>query len=191
MTNYVTNGSLTEDALDELGLYLDAYRVDIKGFSKKTYKRVANFPHFGGILDVTARAKKKWAMHVECVTNIIPTINDQPEELRNIARWIANCLGQDVPWHVTRFAPYGDLGHLWPTPVATLEQARAVGLEEGLQFVYLGNVPGHPGENTYCPQCGRVLIERVGLGLPEVILENGACPGCGYKLPGQFRKAGR
>jgi pyruvate formate lyase activating enzyme len=190
LTNYVTNGSLTEDALDEIGPYLDAYRVDLKGFSEKTYQRVANFPRFRGILDVTARAKKKWGMHVECVTNVIPTINDQPEELRGIARWIADCLGRDVPWHVTRFAPYGELKHLWPTPVTTLEQARAIGLEEGLQFVYLGNVPGHPAENTYCPHCGRILIERACPRLPEITLENGACPVCGYKLPGRFNREG-
>jgi pyruvate formate lyase activating enzyme len=187
MTNYVTNGSLTAEAFDEIGPYLDAYRVDIKGFSKETYGSVANFPSFQGVLDVAATAKTKWGMHVECVTNVIPTMSDDRNELRGIAKWIADRLGRDVPWHVTRFVPHGDLGHLRPTPLTTLEQARATGLEEGLRFVYLGNVPGHLAENTYCPECGRILVRRTGLGLPDVMLERGACPDCGYQLPGRFR----
>jgi pyruvate formate lyase activating enzyme len=186
LTNYVTNGSLTAEALDEIGPYLDAYRVDIKGFSKETYERVAGFPYFQGLLDVAARAKMKWRMHVECVTNVIPTMNDDPDELRGIARWIADSLGPDVPWHVTRFLPCGQFSHLSTTPLAALEQTRDIGLEEGLRFVYLGNVPGHPAENTDCPGCGRILIERSGLGLPRVNVEHGVCPGCGYQLPGRF-----
>jgi pyruvate formate lyase activating enzyme len=185
-TNYVTNGSLTPEALDEIGPYLDAYRVDIKGFSQQTYQRVANFPEFGGILDVAVRAKRKWGMHVECVTNIIPTVNDEPAELRGIARWIAGELGTDVPWHVTRFVPYGDFGHLPSTPVATLDRARSIGMEEGLKFVYVGNVPGHPAQSTYCPDCGRVLVRRTGLGASKILLTEGACPDCGYRLPGRF-----
>ena len=144
-------------------------------------------PNFQGILDVAATAKAKWGMHVECVTNVVPTMNDDRDGLRRIAKWIADCLGRDVPRHVTRFLPYGALGHLRPTPLATLEQARATGLEEGLRFVYLGNVPGHIAENTYCPECGRILVRRTGLGLPEVMLERGACLDCGYHLPGRFR----
>lgn len=188
-TNYVTNGSLTPEALDQLGPYLDAYRVDIKGFSSQTYRRVANFAEFRGVLDVTARAKTHWGMHVECVTNVIPSMNDRPEELRRIASWIARSLGADTPWHVTRFVPHGKLRHLPPTPQNTLEQARAIGLQQGLQFVYLGNVPGHPAENTYCPGCDRTLIERAGLGPARVMLRQGACPGCGARLPGRFEES--
>lgn len=187
MTNYVTNGSLTPEALDEIGPYLDAYRVDIKGFSAKMYRSVANFPNYRGILAVTERAKNKWGMHVECVTNIIPTMNDSRNELAALARWIASSLGPDTPWHITRFAPHGKLINLPSTPVNTLEQAREIGLEKGLRFVYLGNVPGHPGENTSCPDCAHVVIERTGFGLPEVFLQKGGiCPGCGYQLPGRF-----
>jgi len=186
LTNYVTNGSLTPEALDRLGPFLDAYRVDIKGFSKETYRRVANFPDFRGILAVAERAKKKWGMHVECVTNVIPTLNDDMGELRAIARWIVRALGPDTPWHVTRFVPHGSLSHLPHTPVATLERGREIGLEEGLRFVYLGNVPGHPAENTQCPECGRLLIERAGLEACWVDLRGGCCPGCGYRLPGRF-----
>ena len=126
-------------------------------------------------------------MHVECVTNVIPTLNDGEEELRAIAKWIDNSLGPDTPWHVTRFVPHGELSHLSYTPISTLERARRIGLRAGLRFVYLGNVPGHPAENTYCPECGIVLIRRAGLGLPRVALRGAACPGCGYRLPGRFQ----
>ena len=188
LTNYVTNGSLTPQGLDQLGLHLDAYRVDIKGFSKGTYQQAANFPAFHGILKVAERAKTKWGAHVECVTNIIPTVNDNPEELRGIASWIRNTLGQDTPWHVTRFVPEGQLAHLPRTPLLALEQAHAIGLEEGLQFVYIGNVPGHPAENTYCPECGRTLIWRAGIGLPKVEMCDASCPDCGTQIPGRFRR---
>ncbi|MGD2175665.1 MAG: AmmeMemoRadiSam system radical SAM enzyme [Candidatus Brocadiaceae bacterium] len=185
-TNYVTNGSLTGEALDEIGPYLDAYRVDIKGFSADTYQRVANFPNYEGILDVAERARHTWDMHVECVTNIIPTVNDAEDELRGIAGWIATALGPDTPWHVTRFAPHGDLAHLPRTPLETLECAREIGLQEGLLFVYLGNVPGHRAENTWCPDCGTLLIERTRLGQVHCRLEAGACPECGCGILGRF-----
>lgn len=187
MTNYVTNGSLTPQGLDTIGPYLDAYRVDIKGFSEKTYRDLANFGKYRGILAVAERAKKKWNMHVECVTNVVPTINDSHEELRDIATWIATSLGPDTPWHVTRFVPHRQLSHLPHTPVSALERACEIGLKEGLHFVYLGNVPGHPGEDTCCPECGRVVVKRAGLPLPQVAMRDGICPGCGYRLPGRFK----
>ncbi len=187
LTNYVTNGSLTREALDEIGPFLNAYRVDVKGCSAGTYGRAANFPAFQGILEVAERAKVKWGMHVECVTNVIPTINDSEAELKGIANWIAAALGPDTPWHVTRFVPHGRLSHLPRTPVPTLERARETGLEAGLRFVYIGNVFGHPAENTCCPDCGRLLIERSALGPPKVDLDGSACPACGCVLPGRFR----
>jgi pyruvate formate lyase activating enzyme len=188
MTNYVTNGSLTARALDTIGPYLDAYRVDVKGFSEDTYRRVAGFGGFRGILDVAERAAHKWGMHVECVTNVTPGMNDSDDELRAIAGWIARSLGPDVPWHVTAFAPHGDFAHLPRTPVASLERARRIGVDEGLRFVYLGNVPGHRAENTWCPGCGALLIQRTGLGVVENRLApGGACPRCSRPVPGRFR----
>ena len=186
LTNYVTNGSLSVDALDAIGPYLDAYRVDIKAFSEGTYPRVANFQDYRGILEVAERAKHRWGMHVECVTNVVPTLNDGEDELRRLAGWIANSLGRETPWHVTRFVPQFKLSGLPATPVATLEQAQRIGLAEGLRFVYIGNVLGHPAEDTYCPECSIVLIQRSGSGPPRVALRGAACPGCGYRLPGRF-----
>jgi len=187
MTNYVTNGAISIEALDEIGPYLDAFRVDIKGFSAETYKRVANFPRFGLVLEATERAKKKWNMHVECVTNITPGYNDDLEELSKLAEWIRDALGSGTPWHVTRFVPHLDLSHVPPTPVSTLEEARRIGMEKGLRFVYIGNVPGHPAESTYCPSCGKLLIKRDSVFVAMDGLRGGRCTACGEVIEGRFR----
>jgi len=181
-TVYVTNGYLTEEALDTIGPYLDAWRVDVKGFSDDLYHRLARVPRWRGILEVARRAKEKWGMHVEVVTNIIPTMNDDDEQLRGIAAWIKDDLGEMTPWHVTRFYPYYHLGHLPPTPVATLEKAVAIGRQEGLRFVYTGNVPGHGDENTVCYSCNKLVIERVGYRTRPIGLEDSRCKYCGADL---------
>lgn len=181
-TVYVTNGYITTEALDMIGPYLDSFRVDVKGFTKDFYRWLAKVPDFTSILKAAERAKHKWKMHVEVVTNVIPTHNDDEEQLRGIAQWIIKSLGAETPWHVTRFIPYLELSHLYPTPVTTLEKAREIGLEEGLHFVYLGNVYGHQAENTHCPQCGRVVIERTGYSLSQYEVEEGRCKFCSADL---------
>lgn len=139
-TVYVTNGYINPDPLDMIGPYLDAFRVDIKGFSDKLYQKLCRVPHFAPILAATERAKKKWNMHVEIITNIIPTLNDSDEELTAIAKWIKETLGAETPWHVTRFFPYLEYKHLPPTPIETLERAQKIGLKEGLKSIHIGNV---------------------------------------------------
>jgi len=182
-TCYVTNGYMTDEALDTIGPYLDGYRVDVKGFSDDFYRRLAKATHWRKILDSAVRAQEKWGMHVEIITNVIPTWNDDAEQLRGIARWVRDSLGPKTPWHVTRFIPYGELSHLYPTPVKTLERARQIGLDEGLAFVYLGNVPGHDGENTYCPNCGQRDIERWGYHTRLIgVSPGGLCRHCGEDL---------
>jgi len=185
-TNYVTNGFITPEALDLIGPYLDSFRVDIKGFNKKTYQKIAHISDFRGILEVTKRAKEKWKMHIEIVTNLIPTVNDEPSELRELANWIKSELGEDTPWHITRFIPYLYWTDLPSTPVEKLEQTREIGLKTGLKYVYLGNVPGHPGENTYCPKCGKLLIERNGLLITNYRLNRNRCPYCQAEIAGYF-----
>jgi pyruvate formate lyase activating enzyme len=185
-TNYVTNGYITPEALDLIGPHLDAFRVDIKGFTKRFYEQVAHLKDFEGILEVSVRGKEKWEMHVEIVTNIIPTYNDSKEELKDIANWIVTALGKDTPWHVTRFYPHKALYHLSPTPIKTLEMARQIGLSEGLRYVYLGNVPGHKAENTYCHCCQTLLIKRGTFEILENNIKNGKCRNCGVKIPGVF-----
>ena len=184
-TNYVTNGSITEEAFDMIAPFLDVYRVDIKGFSDRTYQEIGHLDKFQGILEITERAKK-YGMHVEVVTNIIPGFNDDETELRGIASWIRDTLGPDTPWHVTRFHPYYRLHHLLPTPISELEGAWAMGKEAGLQYVYIGNVPGHKWENTYCHKCDKLLIKRYVFEIIENKIDQGKCPECGALIPGKF-----
>lgn len=181
-TVYVTNGYATEEGLDTIGPYLDAYRVDIKGFSDHFYKELSRVSRWRGILDVAARAKHKWHMHVEVVTNVIPTMNDSAVELEALANWIRDQLGDRTPWHVTRFYPHYHMMDLPATPVATLEQAYAIGRKAGLKFVYLGNVPGHDGENTYCYNCGRLVIRRMAYDAELVGLSGSRCRYCAAEL---------
>ncbi len=161
-TVYVTNGYATTRALDTIGPYLDAWRVDVKGFSDRFYRDLAKVPRWREILRTAERAKQKWGMHVEVVTNIISGLNDDEGQLRGVADWIKNGLGELTPWHVTRFYPHYRLTSVPATPIATLEKACRIGKEAGLKFIYTGNVPGHAAENTVCYDCGRTVIERVG-----------------------------
>jgi len=185
-TNYVTNGFMTPEALDLIGPYLDVFRVDLKGFSKYSYKSIAHVDDFSGILEVIKRARKKWKMHVEIITNVIPGLNDREEDLRQMAAWICQELGKDTPWHVTRFFPHLTLSHVKPTPINTLEKTRKMGLRQGLNYVYLGNVLGSKGENTYCPNCGETLIVREGLDTRTIQLNEGKCKFCNYSIAGRF-----
>lgn len=139
-TVYVTNGYITPEGLDAIGPHLDVYRVDIKSYTDEFYQKLINVPSAEGVREVAKRAKEKWKMHIECVTNIIPGWNDDPENLRSIARWIKTELGEETPWHVTRFFPCAQMIDERPTPLETLKMARDVGHEEGLEFVHLGNV---------------------------------------------------
>lgn len=188
-TVYVTNGYLTPEALDMIGPHLDAWRVDVKGFSDGFYQALARITHWRGILDVAERARHKWNMHVEVVTNIIPTLNDDDTQLRGIAGWIAQKLGELTPWHVTRFHPHYNIAHLPATPLATLEKAYTIGREAGLKFVYVGNVVGHRSETTTCPSCGKAVVERYGYETRVSGLDGACCQYCSTPL--NFRPVGK
>ncbi len=187
-TAYVTNGYISVEGLDLIGPYLDAYRVDIKGFAKETYKKIAGITKFEGITEVTKRAKEKWSMHIECVTNLTTGINDDLNELKNLAHWIANELGKDTPWHITRFYPNSDLSLIPATPISSLEKTREIGLKEGLKYVYLGNIMNHPAEHTYCPNCKKVVIKRNGYSITEFKLTQGKCSFCQASISGRYEK---
>jgi pyruvate formate lyase activating enzyme len=186
LTNVVTNGSITPEALDHLAPHLDSFRVDLKGLKPKVYRRLAHLDDFSGILSVTSQAKRRWGLWVETVTNVIPGINDDTEQLEGIASWIRDELGPETPWHVTRFLPHLRLCYVEPTAVATLERAREIGLAAGLEYVYLGNVPGHAAENTHCSRCAELLIRRYGLAVVGTVLSKGRCPHYGHAIPGRF-----
>ncbi len=181
-TVYVTNGYATPEALDTIGPYLDAWRVDIKGFTDAFYKDLTGVPHWREILDVTKRAKEKWHMHVEVVTNIIPTMNDDDAQLQGLADWVKAELGELTPWHVTRFYPNHRLMHLPPTPLSTIERACEIGRKAGLKFIYAGNVPGHESESTRCCNCGQTVVKRVGYDTEVTGLAGSRCRSCGAEL---------
>ncbi len=181
-TVYVTNGYLSTQAMDLIGPYLDAWRVDVKGFSDMFYERLAKIKRWRGILDVARRAKEKWDMHVEVVTNVIPTLNDDDDQLESLASWIREDLGELTPWHVTRFYPQYQLTDIPATPIKTLEKAYQIGKKAGLKFVYLGNVPGHEHENTVCYQCGKTVIKRAGYSVNIIGVNGSKCSFCGAEL---------
>ncbi len=181
-TVMVTNGYVTEEGLDLLGGLIDVWRVDVKGWTDEEYRRLCRVPSAQEVRDRAVRARHTWGMHVEVVTNIVPTMNDSEESLRAIARWLVSDLGEDTPWHITRFFPYLELADLDPTPLAMLSRAREIGFEEGAHFVYLGNVAEAGGEDTACPECGAVAIRRTGYTVTSDRVVNGACARCGVPL---------
>ncbi len=181
-TVVVSNGSIREEPLRDLVPHLAAYKVDLKAFSEKVYREQCR-GDLKAVLD-TLRRLAKAGLWTEVVTLVIPTVNDSEREVRSICRFVKGEVGAGTPVHFTRFHPTYRLANLPPTPVATLERAREIALAEGLPYAYVGNVPGHPGESTYCPGCGGRLIRRVGMATLENRLVGGACPGCGRAIPG-------
>lgn len=177
-TAYVTNGYITPEALEHIAPYLDAFRVDIKAFSESFYKEIVG-AKLSPVLE-SAKLARKLGMHVEVVNLIIPTLNDSENELRELSKWVCEKLGENTPVHFTRFQPYYKMKHLPPTPVKTIEMAHRVALEEGLKYVYIGNVFGHEFENTFCPSCNELLIRRGVFDVKEFnIDEANKCRKCG------------
>ncbi len=181
-TVMVTNGYITEQGLDFLGETIDVWRVDVKGFSDEAVRRLCKVRHGSVVRDMALRAQETWGMHVEVVTNVVPTINDDEAELSGIAEWIVGDLGADTPWHVTRFMPYLEFSDLDPTPLETLEHAREIGRKAGLRYVYLGNVAEPGGEDTICPECGALAVQRRGYATSVRGLRGGSCTACGCDL---------
>jgi pyruvate formate lyase activating enzyme len=178
----VSNGFIQERALREVAPSLAAVKIDLKSFREKFYEEQIR----GKLEPVlkTLQVIRELGVWLEIVVLLIPTLNDSAEEVRDLSLWVRKTLGPDVPVHFTRFHPTYRLTDLPPTPVSTLERSWKIGREAGLNFVYLGNVPGHPGENTTCPGCGEILIRRVGFRVIANNLVKGACPECSRKIPG-------
>ena len=177
-----TNGFINSEPLKELLQYLDAVNIDLKGFTPEFYAE-----NCSGELEPVLRSLKlvkEAGVHLEIVNLVIPTLNDDMEKIKDMCLWIKEHLGTEVPLHFTRFFPAYRLIKLSPTPVETLEEARSVALEVGLEYIYIGNVPGHLANNTFCPRCGEKLISRIGLIVTENNLQDGRCPFCGYQIPG-------
>lgn len=179
-TVYVTNGYITEEALRELAPMLRAYRVDIKSFTDDFYRKVCG-AHLQPVLD-SAVAARELGMHIETVTLVIPGLNDSREEVSALIRWVIDNLGPATPMHFSAFHPDYKMTDRGATPVATLEKIYTSAKELGLQFPYIGNVYSHQYENTYCPACGAMLIERSGFSSRFAGLDGDQCRNCGRKI---------
>jgi pyruvate formate lyase activating enzyme len=178
----VSNGYMQEESLKAAYGKMDAVKIDLKAFTESYYKDVVT-GQLKPVLDslVTLRKMDKWT---EIVYLVVPTLNDDDAEFQGLARWIKTNLGVDVPLHFTQFHPEYLLKNLPITPVPTLERAKAIADAEGLHYVYIGNVPGHPAQNTYCPKCRRMLVERVGFTASQMLIRNNSCPFCRNPIPG-------
>jgi pyruvate formate lyase activating enzyme len=178
----VSNGYMQEEALKAAYGKMDAVKIDLKSFTESYYHNVVT-GQLKPVLDslVTLRKMGKWT---EIVYLVLPTLNDSDAEFRGLAQWIKANLGADVPLHFTQFHPEYLLKNLPITPVPTLERAKAIADAEGLHYVYIGNVPGHPAQNTYCPKCRKMLVERVGFTADQVLIHKNSCPFCQQPIPG-------
>jgi len=178
----VTGGHINPEPLTDLLEVVDAVKVDLKGFTEPFYAEYVR----GSLKPVleTIRTVARSKVWLEIVYLIIPTLNDRMDVIRDMCRWIRDEAGDRVPLHFSRFHPMYLVKNLPPTPVSTLEAARRVALEEGLRFVYVGNIPGHEGENTFCPGCGKEVIARVGYSVDAGRLKKGKCATCGTPIPG-------
>ncbi|MEW6669840.1 MAG: AmmeMemoRadiSam system radical SAM enzyme [Thermodesulfobacteriota bacterium] len=181
---FVTNGFMTPEALESIHPYLDACNVDLKSFREDFYREVCH-GRLQPVLE-SIRAMKRMGIWVEITTLIIPERNDGEEELRDLARFIAG-VDPAIPWHVSRFHPDYLLTECGPTPLKTLRKAYAIGKEEGLLFVYTGNLPGEETA-TACPQCGTDLIRRLAFFVKENRLKGSQCPRCGATVAGVFSR---
>ncbi len=178
----VSNGFIQEEPLRALCGRLDAIKIDLKAFSETYYRDVVRGELKPVLRSIsTARKNARW---LEIVYLVVPTLNDSDTEFRNMARWMKTEVGADVPLHFTRFYPLYLLKNLPPTPLETLERAKAIVEAEGLQYVYIGNVPGHRAENTYCPKCRQLLVGRAGFKVTQLRIKNGKCSKCGQLIPG-------
>ncbi|MFC1539529.1 AmmeMemoRadiSam system radical SAM enzyme [Candidatus Latescibacterota bacterium] len=178
----ISNGYINPEPLEKLCEVISAYKVDLKAFSDSFYRDITGGQR-NAVLDTIKRLKKN-GVWTELVHLTIPTLNDNDVDFRAMGDWLMAEIGPDIPVHFTRFHPTYRLLNLPVTPVSTLERARNILMEKGLKFVYVGNVPGHDGNSTYCPGCRRILIKRAGYSVDISGLKNGKCNNCGINIPG-------
>jgi len=180
---FVSNGYMTREAIDFASDWLDGINVDLKSFSEDYYKNLckAKLKPVLETIDYIARHTKIW---MEVTTLIVPGQNDSDAELKQITDFLVNTCGPDIPWHISRFYPQYKYSDSPPTPSATLQRAYDIAKTAGLKYVYIGNLRTMKGEDTYCPQCECLLIEREGFYVLKNRVKDGYCPGCGVKIAG-------
>ncbi len=181
-TLFHTNGYMREEPLRELLRHMDGVTVDLKAFTDDFYRQVSS-ASLEPVLQ-TLKVIHEEKAHLEIVYLVIPTLNDDPEEIGTMASWIRDELGPEIPLHLNRFTPTYKLTTLPSTPVETLEKAAKTARDAGLKFVYVGNVPGHRLNSTFCPGCGERLIHRTHFYVESKQMENGRCKSCGYEIYG-------
>lgn len=181
----VTAGYICEEPWKQLLKYVDAVNIDLKGITDDFYRRVCSAT-LKPVQNALVMAKACGVL-VEVTNLIIPTLNDKPEQIRQLVRWIKANMGSDTPLHFSGFYPRYKMQHLPPTSLKALEIARQIGLDEGLEYVYVGNLLSKEGENTYCPSCKTLLIERVGYSILKNLLKDGYCPNCSKQIYGVWK----
>ncbi len=184
-TVMVSAAFINEKPLADLFPLIDAFVIGWKGFTEEYYAKV-----IGGRMppvQAALKAIKSAGKHLEVVSLLVPTLNDQPQPLEAGVKWFADNLGPDVPWHFSRFYPQYRLKNLPTTPTQVLENARKLAMGAGIRYVYTGNIPGHEGNHTWCHQCKTVLVERLGFQILKSALRSGKCPKCGTAVPGVWR----
>jgi len=179
---FVSNGFMSEQALDLIAPYLDADNVDLKSFSDGFYRKYCG-ARLEPVLDTLRRLKDR-GIWTEVTTLVIPTLNDSQEELEALAGFILEDLGDQTPWHVSRFHPDYKMTKLPPTDISSVEDIVNMGQDMGLKHVYAGNVPHGDHENTRCPGCGCLAIERRGYAIVKDNMKGGACSECGTEIEG-------
>jgi pyruvate formate lyase activating enzyme len=178
----ISCGFMNEEPLKEMCEVLDAIKIDLKGFSEDFYHKVCSAELKPVLRSIKQVSKSK--SHLEIVNLVVPTLNDSDKMLHDLADWVIGEIGPDVPIHYTRFHPDYKLLNLPPTPIATLERARNIAMSKGIHYAFVGNVPGHEGNNTYCPKCKKIVVKRSGIFTSEIHLKNGKCEYCGYAIAG-------
>jgi len=181
----VTAGYISSDPWNKLLKYVDAANIDLKSMSDEFYRDVCSAT-LKPVQTALVLAKAKGVM-VEVTNLIIPTLNDKPEQIRELTRWIRANLGQDTPLHFSRFFPRYKMRHLPPTSAKMLDTAREIAVSEGLNYVYIGNIMSKAGQNTYCPNCKTLLIERSGYTILKNRVTDGHCPRCEAQIYGVWK----
>jgi pyruvate formate lyase activating enzyme len=181
----ISCGFMNEAPLTEICGLLDAIKIDLKGYDESFYHNVCSAELRPVLRSIKQIAKS--GVHLEIVNLVVPTLNDSEKMMNGLADWVAGELGPDVPVHFTRFHPDYQLLNLPPTPVSTLERARDIAMKRGIHYAFVGNVPGHPGNNTYCPKCGKVVIQRSSFFVEEMNVKHGLCKFCGTKIAGVWQ----
>jgi pyruvate formate lyase activating enzyme len=178
----ISAGFINPQPLRRLCDAVDAIKIDLKGYDEEFYRSVCG-AELKPVLEAI-RTIFQAGVHLEIVNLVVPTLNDRMDQLKALAAWVKEELSPDVPLHFSRFYPQYKLANLPPTPIETLTEARQVAMAEGLRFVYVGNVPGDPGNNTFCPKCGRAVIVREGFAVLEYHLKGDRCEYCDERIPG-------